>query len=123
MDKIYNYKGCSIKLNNLTNFLTDNQCIRFCFKYLSAYLAESISYYSGYTYTPIEIMEGRDIVVDIRDEGPLLRIYLNNVLHIEINLFGFHNAQMCCECNHDNHAAFFAYLHMYKVDGFNVINI
>ena len=117
MDESYNYKGCSIKINNLTNSLTDKQCIEFCFKYLSAYLAEDGS------YTPIEIREGKDIVIDLREEGALVKIYLNNDLHIEINLFGFHNIQMCCECNTYAHAGFFASLHEHKVDIFNMINI
>ena len=123
MDKIYNYKGCSIEINNLTTIFTYNQCIRFCFQYLSAYLSEAMSYYDGDTFTAIEVLEGRDIIVSVVDEGTVVKIYLNDKPHIEINLFGFHTIQMCCECRHEAHAAFFAYFHMYKVDGFNVINI
>jgi len=120
--KKFNFKGCDINITNESNYVSEDQCVRFLLTYTSHWLADEILAHDGYVWTPDEITDGTTLNMIVKDVKNMISIFINDKLHIEITPNEYHNAQLMCDQNGVVHGSFFERLHNIKCNGSDLMS-
>jgi hypothetical protein len=119
--KNFKFKDCDVTITNNTKYVSDRHCKIFVTKYLSYYLAKE--YFGNHLFIPYEIKNKTPLNIDVIENDDKIQMYINNHLHIELNINDYHNMQLCCEQNGRIHGLFFSETREMKHSGLELLKL